>query len=112
MKLAFVALLAIALTGCGPLGSAAYPNDSAASLVVDGVTREYIVHVPPSYQRTHPVALVLDFHGGVGTPEGIRRITGMDPVADHYGFIVVYPRGLGRHWNDGRSASLDSEADV
>ena len=112
MRLAF-ALLACMLAGCGPLGAGgSFPNDATRSLVVDGVTRSYIIHIPPGYQRAHPVALVLDFHGGLGTPEGARRISGMDPVADRHGFIVVYPRGIHRHWNDGRSTRLENEADV
>ena len=112
MKLALAALVACSLAACGSLGFGSYPNDVTGTLVVDGATREYVIHVPPSYLRTHPAPLILDFHGGVGTPEGARRISGMDPIADRYGFIVVYPRGIGRHWNDGRSASLDGEADV
>ena len=112
MRLALAALLACSLAACGSTGSGSYANDVTGTLVVDGTTREYVIHVPPSYQRAHAAPLVLDLHGGVGTPEGIRRITGMDPIADHNGFIVVYPRGIGGHWNDGRSERLNSEADV
>src|SRR6516164_8623546 len=108
MRLALAALLACSLAACGSTGSGSYANDVTGTLVVDGTTREYVIHVPPSYQRAHAAPLVLDLHGGVGTPEGIRRITGMDPIADHNGFIVVYPRGIGGHWNDGRSERLNS----
>jgi len=111
MKLAVAATFACLLAACAWLGGS-FPNDATESLIVDGVTREYFIHIPPSYARGHPVALVLDFHGGLGTPNGARRISGLDPVADRHGFIVVYPRGLNRHWNDGRNATLANEADV
>ena len=111
MKLAVAALLACSLAGCASLGGS-FPNDATHALTVDGVTREYVTHIPPSYRRAHPVALVLDFHGGLGTPNGARRISGLDVVADRHGFIVVYPQGLNRHWNDGRNPTLATEADV
>lgn len=81
---------------------AAGPGDSTNTITVSGVKREYLLHVPPGYAKGHAAPLVLVLHGGDGEPGATARNTGMSPVADREGFLVVYPAGLGRHWNDGR----------
>lgn len=70
------------------------------------------MHIPASYEGRNPVPLVLVFHGGGGQPAGMTRISGMNDVADRHNFIVVYPAGLDRRWNDGRTAALTSADDV
>jgi polyhydroxybutyrate depolymerase len=42
------------------------------------------------------------FHGGEGQPQQIERHTGFSDLADREGFIVAYPEGINKHWNDGR----------
>lgn len=70
------------------------------SINVDGTERDFLLHLPPTTRKTYP--LVLVFHGGFGTPERIENKTGFDSIADREDFIVSYPRGLRRHWRDGR----------
>jgi polyhydroxybutyrate depolymerase len=74
---------------------------SARTVVAGGVGRTYRLHVP-----AHPTAailpLVLVFHGGGGTGAGAERMYGFDRLADAQSFIVAYPDGLGRRWNDER----------
>jgi len=41
-------------------------------------------------------------HGGGGTGYGMPRFTGFNAIADRENFIVVYPDGIEKHWNDGR----------
>jgi polyhydroxybutyrate depolymerase len=67
-------------------------GDYEFSVNVNGDERVYFVHVPASYDKT-PTPLVLNFHGGGGSPEGHKEITEMDDTSDKGGFIVVYPRG-------------------
>src|SRR5437868_674944 len=73
------------------------------SLAHDGLTRTYRIHIPPGYDGTKAVPLVLVFHGGGGTAERIEQGLGFNPLADKHGFIVVYPQGEENHWNDGRT---------
>ncbi len=68
---------------------------------VGGVTRTYRVHAPPRGAAGLPV--VLAFHGGFGTGAGMGSLTHLNATADRNGFVVVYPDGLRRSWNDGRS---------
>lgn len=55
-------------------------------------------------ERPVPPALLLVFHGSSMTGDRMRRLTGyaFDELADREGFIVVYPDGVGGHWNDCR----------
>jgi polyhydroxybutyrate depolymerase len=41
-------------------------------------------------------------HGGGGKGKNIIRFTGFNAIADRENFIVVYPDGFEKHWNDGR----------
>src|SRR5262249_32313417 len=72
---------------------------------VGGTTRRYLVHVPPGLGKTSRAPLVLAFHGGGGRARGMPRLTGLDAVSDRHGFLLVYPDGLQREWNDGRRKS-------
>ena len=79
------------------------PGDNARSLVYAGVERSYILHIPPGFEISQPVALVLAFHGvGLDANEMIR-ISGFSSQSDASGFIVVYPNGTGaaKSWNGG-----------
>lgn len=43
---------------------------------------------------------------------GMERITRLDDVADIRRFIVVYPDGIDKHWNDGRSTIRNPQDDI
>ena len=83
------------------------------SIVHDDLVRDYIVHIPSSYDNKVPIPLVLCFHGYGGTASGISY-TNFNDVSDTANFIVVYPQGtlLKRksHWNIG-GWTLDSKID-
>jgi len=53
--------------------------------------REYIVHVPPSYERHERLPLVMVLHGCNQDHFDMQTITRFDRLADRYGFIAVYP---------------------
>jgi polyhydroxybutyrate depolymerase len=55
------------------------------------------------------VPLVLSFHGHFGTAREQAEVTGFDALSDRYGFIVVYPEGIERSWNDGRPQDAGSD---
>jgi polyhydroxybutyrate depolymerase len=70
-----------------------------------GLEREFVLHVGTNVDSTHPAALVVALHGSGGNGKQMEHATGFDKIADRDGFIVAYPSGIGRHWNDGRRAS-------
>jgi len=66
-----------------------------------GQQREYIIHIPPSYNGLTAMPLVFVLHG-VGGSDRQMEGSGMSLKADQENFIVVYPNGTGdpRGFND------------
>ncbi len=83
---------------------------SAHAIDVGGVRRTYETYVPATLAK--PAPLLLAFHGHFGTGKGMARLTGLDAVADRRGFVVVYPDGLDRGWNDGRPGGRNTADDL
>lgn len=89
-------------------------NRSTSTIVSSGLTREYILYVPPTYDRTRPTPLVISLHGAIMWPAAHQVTSQWNRVADREGFIVVYPSGLTgdgpRHWE--ATSHGDSSRDV
>lgn len=77
-------------------------NRSTHTIVSAGLTREYIVYVPPTYDSSKPTPLVISLHGAIMWPAVHQDTSQWNRVADREGFIVAYPSGLTgdgpRHW--------------
>ena len=71
------------------------------TIEVDGLTRTYHLHVPPALGPA-PAPLVLVFHGGGGNGPATERLTRFTALADREGFLVAFPEGVEKNWNDGR----------
>jgi len=86
----------------GAARSAGKGTDSQA-IQVNGLTRTYLLHVPPDPEFAKPMPVVLVLHGATQSPESAERMSGMSALADKEGFLAVYPRGTGRlpTWNSG-----------
>src|SRR5262244_2807094 len=63
------------------------------SIVVGGVTRTYVLHVPTSFQ-TGTGSLVLVLHGSGQNAAGIEDLSQFRAKADAAGFAVAFPEGL------------------
>lgn len=83
------------------LGAAAQPQQ----VVVGARTRTYLAYVPANLPARPGLLLVL--HGSNLTGTIMRQWSGyaFDELADRYGFIVLYPDGYKRHWNDCRATA-------
>lgn len=79
---------------------------------IDGVKRDYYLYKPANNANS-PLPLVIACHGGGGNAKRMDRATGgISALADQKGFIVVYPQGLGKRWNDGRTVGLSNSKDI
>ena len=58
----------------------------------DGLTREYNIYVPASYDGTTNFPLLFNLHGGGGTNIAWQAASDMRPIADTADFILVYPQ--------------------
>jgi polyhydroxybutyrate depolymerase len=94
------ALVMVVLTAAHPALAQRFATESR-TIVVGAMEREYRLHVPATLPAS-PAPLVFVFHGGNGQSLGTIRLTGFSEVADKERFIVVYPQGIERNWNDGR----------
>jgi polyhydroxybutyrate depolymerase len=77
-------------------GESLEPGDHRRELMVDGRTRNYLVHVPKIDSPPANWPVVLVYHGGGSNSEVMIRFCGMNEKADEAGFISVYPSGTGR----------------
>ena len=75
----------------------------ADKITVDGIERTYILHIPESVSSPAPLVFVL--HGGGGTGKRMNKLTKFNKVSNENGFIVCYPEGIDKHWNDGRKVN-------
>jgi polyhydroxybutyrate depolymerase len=61
---------------------------------VGGTTRSYVLHVPPAYDGSKPVPLVVDFHGLRISGVSYQNLSPYPDVTDPEGVIMAFPIGL------------------
>ena len=95
---AALALLAVPIA-LVPIEALSYyaRNRGNGSIVSSGETRDYLLHVPESYDRSRPAPLVISLHGAGLWGAAQRDISQWNTLADREGFIVVYPSAAGGH---------------
>ncbi len=81
--------------------------DTELSLLVDGVERTMLVHVPATPSEARP-PLLLAFHGYGGGMWDLAFTGGLSDVADAQGFVVAYPQGIG----EGPTWDLQGDTDT
>lgn len=86
------------------------PGDYPFSIQHDGLTRMYLVHVPPRYNPATPTPLLFALHGRGRDMGYMANDTeyGLITKSDHEGFVVVFPNGFSKlksgklaSWNAG-----------
>jgi polyhydroxybutyrate depolymerase len=85
-------------------------NRSNGSFMSSGQSREYLLHVPSTYDPAKPTPLVISMHGAGLWGAAQKETSQWNDLADKQRFIVVYPsgaRGNGpRIWHVEPSAGL------
>ena len=97
----------VAVAGAAPCdpGRAHDAGDFDRTIESGGLTRDYILHVPPSYTGDEAAPLVVLLHGLGDSAAGIANYTELPSKADEAGFILVMPQALSTdllnitHWN-------------
>ena len=78
------------------------------SIKHDGKQRSYLQYAPELEFEEGKRPLLIVLHGGGGTGRSIVRLTEgrFNELAESNGFVVVYPDGVKRYWNEGRKKSV------
>ncbi len=68
--------------------------------------RDYHLHIPPGYDGSRALPMVVVVHGAFDNAKGVAKFTRFSTLADRENFIVLYPNGIGilgylQHWNAG-----------
>jgi len=90
---------------------------STHTIYHEGRERYYLLYRPASIPDHSAAPVLLAFHGGGGMPENMMEMTGFNSLADHHGFIAVYPSGSGStprrlFWNVLLSETYATENEV
>ncbi len=87
-------------------------TDRDDSIAVDGRQRTFYLHLPSGMSPSGSYPLVFNFHGGRGDGRQQAGLSRMNTLADRYGFVVVYPDGIEKNWNDGRGTTEPSKMGI
>jgi polyhydroxybutyrate depolymerase len=79
--------------GCGKPAPVQPGTSEVESINSGGVTRWYVLYLPPDYRASSKYALVLNFHGHGSNAFQQAARSGFTTLAGQQGFIVVYPQG-------------------
>jgi polyhydroxybutyrate depolymerase len=77
------------------------PSDAALgqayerSIRVGGDVRTYRVYIPRGFDASRPAPVVLNYHGYAGDARAQEAVSGLVPIADREGFLLVSPQGAG-----------------
>jgi len=104
---AIVVALVIGATGL-PAGSTdmtATTTTTVVRLALPGGPRSYRLHHPSD--RGGPEPLVVVLHGAGATAREVERRYHWDALAAREGFVVAYPQGTGRRWDDAGTRDVE-----
>lgn len=95
---AFVLLVAIGLS-CAQEDIKVLTDDvvyskNEQSIDINGVMRDFVFHVPDTYDGRVEVPILFMLHGSSGNGEQFYNISRWREKADEEGFIAVFPTGL------------------
>jgi poly(hydroxyalkanoate) depolymerase family esterase len=85
------AFLAAGLLGDGSHIAASLPRLQHAQLTIHGVPYKYAIYVPSTYRPGRSSRLLVVIHGCNTTADAQAQISEYTPLAERYGFVVVYP---------------------
>ncbi|HDR89779.1 MAG TPA: hypothetical protein ENN63_09170 [Bacteroidetes bacterium] len=106
-------LLPVLMPGCSSAFSVTAPEGHTRYyLDHNGRERTFLVYKPTGWEGKDRFPLLFCLHGGGGTDRGMMALTNgrFNELADRYGFLVVYPQGIDKGWNDGREGDHSTAA--
>jgi polyhydroxybutyrate depolymerase len=89
-------------------------GESKLTIAVGGRLRSYVLYQPDGMgnQASAPggrIPLVIALHGRLGTGIGMEKLTHFEAIAAREKFLLIYPDGIKKSWNDGRGTPAEKE---
>ncbi len=109
-RIAILAAIVLVASLLSPLQPAIAGDAVSHTIDVNGLSRTYLLYVPPGQSGKHLPAFIM-MHGSGSTDAGQERYSNFDTFAQTHGLVVMYPNGIDKHWNDGRVIGHESMAD-
>lgn len=110
MRIGFALLLGLSLFGCR------HPEEGTvrSGMLAGGRERSFLYRLPPGHTTTGETKwpMVVMLHGRLGDGINMEKMSEASEAADRHGFVVVYPDGIDRAWNDSRGTTKASEENV
>jgi polyhydroxybutyrate depolymerase len=110
LRVAILAAIVLAFDVMLPTRPAAAGEAVPHTIDVNGVSRTYLLYVPPGQSGKRLPAFIM-LHGSGSTDSQQERYSNFDAFAQAHGLVVMYPNGIDKHWNDGRVIGHESMAD-
>ncbi len=92
------------------------PGDYVETMQIEGRKRTFTVHVPPSYDATKPMPMMILASGMSQTGKDVEEMFQANKLADKEGFIAVYPDSVNwfdvkdlRTWESGNGLVLPGQ---
>jgi polyhydroxybutyrate depolymerase len=105
----------LASMSCAAGRGGAYPAGddllTKGELPWGGRTRTFRYHMPKGATGA-TLPMVLAIHGRLGDGVRMEKLAGFVPLADREGFVVVYPEGVDRSWNDDRGGTPAAKENI
>jgi polyhydroxybutyrate depolymerase len=89
-----------------PAQPVALKQDSQETIKFGGLERNYLVHLPPGFNKSTSLPVVIQLHGGGGKASQQDKLTKFQALGDKENFIVVAPDGIESQWNDGKEGAV------
>jgi polyhydroxybutyrate depolymerase len=119
-------LTCLLYTACLAATAAGDPaGHQRVALMLGNTERQFLLHLPPAYDKSKALPLVVMLHGMGGTAANAVRETGWSAKADTVGFMVAYAeatrpdparaqsiRNNAQAWNDGSGRFHAGERNV
>lgn len=86
--------------GCGVPHDAlvAARNSTRFSISSSSVQREFLIHVPSTYNALHPAGVIFSYHGNSRTAHYQETLSQFSDPTFNPDHIAVYPQGLNNSW--------------
>jgi polyhydroxybutyrate depolymerase len=82
-------------------------GETRLTIDVSGRTRSFLLFQPSGLSGNEP--LVIALHGRLGTGSGMEKLTHFEAIAEREKFLLIYPDGVKKSWNDGRGTPAEKE---